>query len=216
MHTTGLLGGTFDPVHNGHLQLAQAVLTRAGVDQVLFIPAASPPHKTDSALCPIEHRLEMVRRAIDPLAHCAVSEQEASPGRPSYTIDTVLSLRADSSDDTTYVFIIGGDAFLEIETWHRWPELLASIDFIVAVRRGSSLQELISVLDHHGFRPQPETEPGYYRGRDGTSVRVLSAPIDEISSTDIRCRIAKNKPWKHLVPLPVVAYIKEHRLYRQD
>ncbi|MEE4314592.1 MAG: nicotinate (nicotinamide) nucleotide adenylyltransferase, partial [Desulfofustis sp.] len=173
MHITGLLGGTFDPVHNGHLQLAQAVLTRSAVDQVLFIPAASPPHKTDSALCPIEHRLEMVRRAIRRLQRCAISEREAFPGRPSYTIDTLQSLRADSHGERTFVFIIGGDAFLEIETWHRWPELLASTDFIVAVRRGSSLQELITVLDHHGFHPQPKTEPGHYRGREGTSVQVL-------------------------------------------
>ncbi|MCB2214478.1 nicotinate-nucleotide adenylyltransferase [Desulfofustis glycolicus] len=216
MHTTGLLGGTFDPVHNGHLQLAQAVLARSAVDQVLFIPAASPPHKTDSALCPIEHRLEMVRRAISPLPRCAISKQEAFPGRPSYTIDTLLSLRADSHGETTYVFIIGGDAFLEIETWHRWSELLASTDFIVAVRRGSSLEELIDVLDYHGFCPQPETEPGHYRGREGNSVRVLTAPIDDISSTDIRCRIAENKPWQHLVPLPVAEYIDEQRLYRQD
>lgn len=214
MYTTGLLGGTFDPVHNGHLQLAQAVLVRSFVDQVLFIPAASPPHKTDSALCPIEHRLEMVRRATRSLPRCAISEREASPGRPCYTIDTLLGLRADSSGDTTYVFIIGGDAFLEIETWHRWPELLASTDFIVAVRQGASLQELGNVLGHHGFRRQAET--GIYRGREGTRVRVLTAPIDAISSTDIRYRIAENKPWQHLVPPPVAEYIDEHLLYRQD
>ena len=216
MKTVGLLGGTFDPIHCGHLQLAEAVLVHCGLDQVLFVPAAVPPHKADGSICAIEHRLEMVRRAIGPLSHCGVSQLEASSGQPSYTIDTVLTLRADSDGTTDYVFIIGGDAFLEIETWHRWPELLASTDFIVAVRRGYPFQELHALLSHHGFLKQTETAEGYYRGRNGTSIQVLTASIDDISSTDVRHRIGANKPWRHLVPVLVADYIDEHRLYRQS
>lgn len=215
MRTVGLLGGTFDPIHTGHLQLAEAVVARFALNQVLFMPAAVPPHKADSSICAIEHRLEMVRRAIKPLPRCAVSDLEASPGPPSYTIDTLQTLRADSDGNTDYVFIVGGDAFLEIETWHRWSELLASTDFIVAVRRGYPFQELQAMLRHHGFCKHTETADGHYRGRGDTSVRVLDAPIDDISSTDIRRRIADNKPWRQLVPAPVADYIDEHRLYRQ-
>jgi len=215
MQTVGLLGGTFDPVHNGHVQLAEAVLSRTALDKILFIPAAAPPHKTDSSLCAIGHRLEMVRRAIGSLPRCEVSEREASSGGPSYTIDTLLSLRADNGGITNYVFILGGDAFLEIETWHRWPELLASTDFIVVVRRGVSPRKLRTLLNHHGYRTRSETVEGHYCGRSGTSVWVLDVPIDDISSTDIRRRITENEPWRHLVPARVADYIDEHRLYRQ-
>ena len=215
MQTVGLLGGTFDPVHNGHVQLAEAVLSRSAVNKILFIPAAAPPHKTGNSLCPVEHRLEMVSRAIGSLPRCDVSEREASPERPSYTIDTLLSLRAENGGNTQYVFVLGGDAFLEIETWHRWPELLASTDFIVAVRRGFSLREVQALLNHHGYRRQSKTGEEQYRGPSGTSVMVLDAPIEGISSTDIRRRIAENKPWRHLVPTSVADYIDEHRLYRQ-
>jgi len=215
MRTVGLLGGTFDPVHTGHVQLAEAALARAAVDQVLFIPAAAPPHKTDNALCAFGHRLEMVRRAVASLPQCAVSGREASSERPSYTFDTLLRLRADSHGDTIYVFIIGSDAFLEIETWHRWQELLASTSFIVAVRCGASLTELRNILNEHGFRPLSGRETEHYRGRHGNEVQVLTAPIEDVSATDIRCRIAANHPWRHLVPARVADYIDEHRLYRQ-
>ncbi|MBE0584869.1 MAG: nicotinate (nicotinamide) nucleotide adenylyltransferase [Desulfofustis sp.] len=213
MALVGLLGGTFDPVHNGHLQLAEAVLARCGLDRILFIPAAAPPHKINASICPIKCRLEMVRLAVESLPRCTVSELEASPDRISYTIETLRTLRSSQAREATYFFIIGGDAFLEIETWHRWPELLASTSFIVALRQGYPLQDLHALLDHHHFYKDSENQEERYHGQHGTSVLLLSAPIDEISSTDIRRRIAHHQAWRHLVPQRVATYIDEHRLY---
>jgi nicotinate-nucleotide adenylyltransferase len=213
MASVGLLGGTFDPVHNGHLQLAEAVLARCGLERILFIPAAAPPHKSNSSICDIKHRLAMVRLAIESLTRCAVSELEASPGRISFTIETLRLLRSSQERETEYFFIIGGDAFLEIETWHRWPELLASTSFIVALRQGYPIQDLHTLLNYLHFFKDGENEEEWYHGQHGNTVRLLSASIDEISSSDIRRRIAQHQAWRHLVPQRVASYIDEHRLY---
>lgn len=213
MTAIGLLGGTFDPIHKGHLQLAEVVLATWGLERILFIPAAVPPHKIGRTGSAIKHRLQMVHLAVAHQPGCMVSDLEASPGRPSYTIETMTALRAGGEERTEYFFIIGGDAFLEIETWYCWRELLQSTSFIVAIRQGYPLQDLQLFLKHHGFTGETAAIGSEYHGRHGNEVRLLIADIADISSTDIRQRIAEGRPWRHLVPETVATYIDEHNLY---
>ena len=213
MARIGLLGGTFDPVHNGHLQLAEAVLQTCDLDKILFIPAAHPPHKNQAIVCAIEHRLHMLKLGIGERKEFQISEIEISRTRASYTIETVEELRRSSGTDTRYHFILGYDALFEIETWHRWDELLASTNFIVAVRPGFSLKEIEQLLKRNGFRPARKGKDRWVHRQHANEVWFLADEIVDISSTDIRARILSARTWKNLVPPSVATYIMENRLY---
>lgn len=213
MTRIGLLGGTFDPVHNGHLQLGKSVLSRCGFDKIQFIPAAYPPHKDEKIVCDIEHRLQMLRLAISGSRHFEISEIEVARDKISYTIDTIEGLKRSSSSLSRYHFIIGSDAVSEIETWHRWQELLYSTNFIVAVRPGFSLKEIERLLERNGFFPERSRGDRWVCERSENEILFMTGEIADISSTDIRSRIAADRSWRLLVPPKVADYIIRNKLY---
>lgn len=213
MNQIGLLGGTFDPVHNGHLQLAQIVLDSVGLDQVLFIPAAHPPHKNESIVSSSTHRLAMLRLALMGKTGMEISDIEMGRRGMSYTFDTLEELKQAARKRTQYHFIIGSDAIADIATWHRWQELLVSINFVVAVRPGFSLKEIEVLLGRNGFRPEKDSRKRWIHKQWGNEMFFLADETVDISSTDIRSRICSGRDWKHLVPEKVAGYIHDNHLY---
>jgi nicotinate-nucleotide adenylyltransferase len=213
MQKVGLLGGTFDPVHKGHLQLGERVLEKFGLDKIVFIPAAHPPHKNGAVVGDVAHRLEMLKLALAGGRRFELSRIEVSRDTASYTFDTIHQLRQQSGDRALYHFIIGYDALWEIETWYRWKDLLSTANFIVAVRPGYSLKEIQQLLERNGFSPDQGNENRFFNERHGNEVLFLTGDIVDISSTDIRSRIAADEEWSNLVPPGVADYITLHRLY---
>lgn len=212
MQKIGLLGGTFDPVHNGHLQLGDRVLENYNLDKILFIPASTPPHKNE-AVSAVGHRLQMLKLAISGNRRFDFSEIEISRQKVSYTFDTIQELKSCGGTEVLYHFIIGYDALSEIETWYRWQDLLVVTNFIVAVRPGFSLKEIEQLLERNGFSPEDGGADRWIGEQTGNEILFLAGEIADISSTEIRSRIASRKPWADLVPPLVADYIISNRLY---
>lgn len=212
MQKVGLLGGTFDPVHNGHLQLGDRVLENYNLDKILFIPASTPPHKNE-AVSAVGHRLQMLKLAISGNRRFDFSEIEISRQKVSYTFDTIQELKSCGGTGVLYHFIIGYDALSEIETWYRWQDLLVVTNFIVAVRPGFSLKEIEQLLERNGFSPEDGGADRWIGEQTGNEILFLAGEIADISSTEIRSRIASRKPWADLVPPLVADYIISNRLY---
>lgn len=213
MNRIGLLGGTFDPVHNGHLQLSQVVLDSVGLERILFIPAAHPPHKDEFQVSDSCHRLAMLRLALADRDALAISDIEMGRRGMSYTIDTLEELERAGLPLSHCHFIIGSDAIAEIETWYRWQELLISINFIVAVRPGFSVKEIKQLLGRKGFRQRYDAHDRWTHQQGRNEIIFLADEMADISSTDIRSRISGGRTWQHLVPGAVADYIKAKRLY---
>ena len=196
--TLGLLGGTFNPVHAGHLSIARAALRTFGLDAVWFIPCSNPPHKPAAGLASNADRLAMIRLAIaDEPRFAALPIEFDRPGK-SYTIDTVLALRA-LHPDKDFVFIVGADTLPEIHTWHRPLELLPLIRIVSLARPG------------HAPTPAALHLPPPWPATLLADLRP-GQPLD-VSSRDVRAGIAAGRPVP-LVPKPVMRYIQEHNLYR--
>jgi nicotinate-nucleotide adenylyltransferase len=184
----GLLGGTFDPIHYGHLAVAEAALEDGGLDQVLMVPAGDPWQKTDRMVTPAVHRLEMVRLAVEGRAGLEVDDREVTRSGPTYTIDTLESFPA-----TDRLFLIlGSDSALGIPSWHRWLEVLDRAGVIIVPRPGVTCDEAIEVLP---------------------DARCIEMGLVSISATTIRQRIRDGEAVVDLVPLPVIDYIAAHHLY---
>jgi nicotinate-nucleotide adenylyltransferase len=192
----GLMGGTFDPVHYGHLVIAEVARDEFSLDQVVWIPAGDPPHKKDYAVTPQEHRYAMVVLATAANARFVVSRLELERQGPSYTIDTIRSLQQ-ARPGTELFFITGADAILEILTWHRHADLIRTCRFIAVTRPGYDLSRMGAILP-----------PDYLR-----QISTLTAPGVDISSTSIRERLRTGAPVRYLVPDVVEAYLRKHRLY---
>lgn len=187
-----LFGGTFDPVHVGHLIVAQVVLEHDVVEEVVFVPAHLPPHKQHLPPSAGHHRLEMLSLALADQPGFAISDVELQRGGVSYTIDTLEQLAASSPD--SWALIIGADQMLEITGWKRYEELLASFPVLLTTRAG---------VPHN---PEPLA-----RCRQATVVQV---PNIEISSSVIRARVAAGRRITHWVPPAVESYIARYGLYR--
>jgi len=189
---TVLFGGTFDPIHNAHLEIARAAASRFDLRKILFIPAANPPHKSRGAHASYEDRVRMAELACAGEPAFQVSRiEQPSPGHPakrSYSIDTIEKLQ--TAGEGPLSFLIGADAFAEITTWHRWHDVVSAVEFIVVTRPGS-----------------------LYEVPPGAVVHELGNLQIPVSSSEIRRRLAAgndNVP----VPPEVLAYIRRHRLYR--
>ena len=184
---TAIFGGTFDPIHTAHLEMARRAADQYRLDRVLFIPAGNPPHKHAEAS--FEHRFRMVELAClaDP---CFIASRLEEGTGKSYSIDTIERVKAENADgDGALFFIIGSDAFAEIQTWRRWQEVIQSVEFIVVGR------------------------PGYeITGPPGARVHRLESVELPISSSDIRDALARGEMPAELPPA-VGAYIRDHRLY---
>ena len=196
----GLMGGTFDPVHHGHLLMAEAVREQYGLDKVLFIPAAQPPHKQGRKVAPAYMRLLMTEMAVCDNPYFEVSQIELHREGPSYSVDTLRELRSLHGSETEFYFITGADAVNELATWHEPEELLRLCHFIAATRQGCALN-----------LPRLRRELGERVVRE--RIHELSTPELEISSTNIRARIRVGLSIKYLVPGTVEAFIYKEGLY---
>jgi len=217
---TGILGGTFDPVHFGHLGLATWVRGYLGLPRVLFLPAAVPPHKRHEQLTASHHRETMLNLALADEPELELSHVELQSGGVCYTIDTLRRLR-DGSAGCDPLFIMGTDSLLEIPTWHEFRELVREFD-LVAVNRGEAeLEAIRGRLDPIVERrlllagDADATRKAVGRGRDGGRIFCLRMAPIPISSTDIRRRVAEGRPLAGLVPPEVARYIHSNGLYRQ-
>ena len=208
----GIFGGTFNPVHQGHLIAAEEVRERFHLDRVLFVPSARPPHKPRPGLLAAEHRLAMTRLAVEGNPAFAVSTVEVERRGPSYSVETVEALARTWGRDARFFFVLGIDAFCEIDTWHRPERLLALCDFIVISRPGRNLSEAREVLARRFSVPWPaSSETAALPG--GRRLHLARVPAVEISSTEIRRRLADGRSVKYLLPEAVESYILSHHLY---
>ena len=199
----GFLGGSFDPVHTAHLLIAESCLELADLDRVHFVVAASPPHKLDRPLAPPEHRLTMVRLAIDGNPRLGVDDREMRRTGPSWTIDTVREVLGEHPPPDHIVWIIGADSLPELILWRNVEELLDQVDFVTAVRPGTDVKRSLREL-----APRLGTDRV-----ERLCKGVVPMPRMEISSTDIRNRVAAGRSIRYLVPEAVAAYIREQGLY---
>jgi nicotinate-nucleotide adenylyltransferase len=198
----GIMGGTFDPIHYGHLAAAEAVRAGLGLDKVIFIPAGNPPHKQSHIITGSEHRYLMTVLATASNPNFEVSRIEVDKDEVTYTVDTIKDLRRIYGENTEIYFITGADAVLELMTWHKIQELLTLCRFIAVTRPGFDKQELEQKIR--------EISSKY----DGEIVFV-EVPLMDISSTDIRERSGCGKPVKYLLPEAVEEYIDKNGLYKE-
>jgi len=189
----GIFGGTFDPIHIGHLIIAEQAWQSAGLDEVWFIPAASPPHKPGQDITPAEHRVEMVRLAIRDHPKFRLSTVELQRPGPSYTVDTVRQLCAQHPRDRFFL-IVGGDMVNDLPNWYKIEEILQLVDIIGHARPGTTTGDL-----------PPEIAEKVIWVQDPVTVNV--------SSTQIRRQLASGASVRYLLPEPVRKYIKGTRLY---
>lgn len=201
--TLGLLGGTFDPVHNGHLAAADAAQQSLNLDTVMLIPSHVPPHRQDPVGATSEQRYEMAALAAAERRGWSASRIEVDRNGPSYTYDTLVQLGEMLSVGSQFFFILGADAFAEITTWSRYPAVLDLAHFVVVSRPGITLDSLRErAPSAFGLRPSAKTR-----------VILVEATTPDISSTDIRRRVRAGQNLSHLVPDSVAQYITTHRLY---
>ena len=213
----GILGGTFNPIHLGHLAAAEEVRDRLKLDIVLLIPAFLPPHKSESGMPSAAQRQEMVILAVKGNPHFQVSDIEIRRGGRSYTIDTIEELRR-SYPCAELVFITGLDTFLDIRTWKEWERLLTICAFAVLSRQGFRFRDLAPF----GFLQVPPGDlerldagetTGIAAGRGAVRIALERIPLYDISSTDIRSRVRSGRSVKYHLPEAVEGYIIEHKLY---
>ncbi|RMG85566.1 MAG: nicotinate-nucleotide adenylyltransferase [Candidatus Dadabacteria bacterium] len=195
----GVFGGTFNPVHLGHLRAAEEVADALGLERVWFVPARIPPHKGAGGLAPAEARLEWLREAVADNPRFGVSDRELRREGPSYTVDTLTEWRAEAGPEGRLWFLLGADAFREIHTWHRYPELFALADLAV-MRRPPDEGPLGPPRALEG---EFEATPHGYRHRSGREVRIVRVTPLDISSSSIRDLVAHGRSVRYLVPDPV-------------
>jgi nicotinate-nucleotide adenylyltransferase len=196
----GVLGGTFDPIHNGHLVVADEVRKRLGLDEILFVPTGQPWLKAGKPLTEAQHRMEMVRLAIADRAYCKLSSMEIDRAGPSYTVDTMAELRTQLGDGNELFFILGWDNLAELPEW-REPERIIRLCQLVAVPRPGYPRPDLKVLE--------SSIPGLSK-----RVTILDKPKVDVSASDIREWVSRGKSISRLVPEAVERYISEKGLYR--
>lgn len=191
----GLFGGTFNPLHNAHIEVARAALKQYELSSIVFIPNGIPPHKEQVLGIDKEPRFEMVRLAIETMPEFTVSRVEVDRDGPSYTIDTIRALKDDYPQGIC--FIVGADRLLKLDTWEEPHELLRSVPFIIAPRSGVSLD----IFDVSPFR-------------EAVIVPLRMDDVD-LSSSGLRTRIRRGESIREWVPKEVADYIEKHRCYRK-
>ena len=213
----GILGGTFNPIHYGHLAAAEEVCSRLKLDQVLFVPSFLPPHKQDEVIPSAAQRQEMVALAIAGNPHFSLSDIEVKREGMSYSIDTVAELRH-LHPATDFYFITGLDSFMEIQTWKEWERLLSLCSFVVLSRPGYAFSGLASlnfmrqaVDTLHALDQRELTRAVLEIGR--STVYLEQIPLYDISSTDIRQRVRQGRTIKYLLPACVETYIIKNKIY---
>lgn len=219
----GLFGGSFNPIHNGHLAIARDVRARMNLARILFIPTGDPPHKYNRSLAPAPVRLEMVRLAIADTSEFDVSAIEIDRTGKSYSIDTVREIREQYGQPVELLFIIGLDAFLEFPTWRDPIEILKLCCVVVVPRPGRLFQTLASLPLFQNLAAESlgQLDAGVIDRLDiavpeALGITCLSIPPCPISASEIRQRIRDGLPLANMLPPSVESYILQHRLYQED
>jgi nicotinate-nucleotide adenylyltransferase len=214
--SVALFGGTFDPVHAGHIAVAQAAQRRFHLDAIYFIPSSRPPHKSRGELTPFVHRYTMAALACADHPGFVPSLAEAPvagvPPHVFYTIDTVRRFHREHPDHHLY-FILGADQFLEIPTWKNYEALLDACDFIIASRPGFRLDALRLVIPPEKLGRTPAPDPHRIALRK-TDIHLLTTVASHVSSTEVRERLQRKQSIHGLVPARVEEYILGQALYR--
>jgi nicotinate-nucleotide adenylyltransferase len=195
----GVLGGTFDPVHNGHLLVAEEAKTRLNLAVVIFVPAGQPWLKVDRPITPAEHRLQMLRLVLADKPDFKLSTMELERAGPSYTVDTITELQRQLDAEDELFFILGWGSLAELPQWQDVPRLIQLCYFVAAPRPGAPRPDLKAL---------EASIPGISQ-----RVMLLDKPYVDISASVIRDRVARGLSVRHLVPEPVNRYLKEHGLY---
>jgi nicotinate-nucleotide adenylyltransferase len=214
----GILGGTLDPIHFGHLDTALAAREALGLEGVVIVPSRVPPHRSQQPLASPFHRFAMAALAVNGVDGLSVSDVELTTPGPSYTAETLGRIaEALGLQPLQMFFITGADAFAEIETWSRYPEVLDLANFIAVSRPGvpvGTLRQRLPALKSRMRLPLRRGEAG--TENPGTSIFLVDAPTTDASSTEIRRRLLAALPLHGLVPGPVEQHIQQHRLYVQQ
>ena len=201
MKKYGIFGGSFNPIHYGHLMICEYIKEEMGLDKVIFIPTGNPPHKEIEVSA--EDRYEMVRLAISPNPDFEISDIETTRVKMSYTVDTIRELKKIYKEEKLY-FLIGLDSLFQLKTWKKIGDLSQEIEFVVALRPGYIDKEEIN------------KEIDFLRENFGTKINLINTPLYEISSTDLRDRIHEGKSLRYLIPKKVLDYIEESGFYKGD
>jgi nicotinate-nucleotide adenylyltransferase len=210
----GLLGGTFNPIHIGHLRAAVEVREAFNLDKLLLIPSANPPHKPVDHVADAEHRLEMVRLATKGVPSLEVSDLELARPGPSYTIETLRYFQDQYGHGSDVYFIVGQDAFSEITTWKSYKALFSTAHFIVMTRPGSKLSSIEDFIHTHISEAyQYDPALNRYMHPDWCTIFCVDITHIDVSASEIRDRIKHGRPIRFLVPDTVEAYIVEKGLY---
>ena len=211
----GLLGGTFDPVHNGHLQIAEIAKHFCDLQEVLLIPAAVPPHKHGKAVASFNHRAKMIQLALAGRPDFRLSTIEANLSVPSYTIDTLRYLHNQAPLTTDFFFIIGADAFLDISSWKMYREVLGAAHLVVLDRAGFASCEVQDLIKGLGYEPDDTPHSWHHPSLQKKifSPFFPATAISDISSSRIRQKIRDNMAVAGLMPVAVLEYIQTHGLY---
>lgn len=211
----GILGGTFDPVHYGHLRLAQEVAEKLKLERVRFLPSGTPPHRPAPAVSAPD-RLAMVRLAVAANARFEVDERELRRAGPGYMVDTLADLRRETGPDRPLVLLLGADAFLDLATWHRWHDLFALAHVVVAHRPGfpvETWQECLPQPLAREYTARMMQQPLAVHLAPAGGIAVVAIAALDISATMIRdCLRSKASP-RYLLPDSVLDYIETHALY---
>jgi nicotinate-nucleotide adenylyltransferase len=197
----GLIGGTFNPIHHGHLILSEYVRENFKLDKVIFIPTGLPPHKSASVVEKPEIRLEMTKLAIEMNQFFSVSDIETYREGISYTIDTIIELKNLYPTDQLY-FLIGADSLFELPTWKYYEQLISKTNIIVVNRPGGANNLIGAKIKE-------------YEDQFGGSIIEVKSPLIDISSSDIRNRVKDGKSIKYLVPNNVEEFILQNNLYKE-
>lgn len=224
----GYFGGTFDPVHNGHLALAREVLRACALDQIIFVPTDVPPHKRAASVTPYIHRYTMVALALAEsgerrFAPSLLEQPAAGKRRPRYSLNTVRALRRNLHATDKLFFVVGSDAFSDIAHWHRPVELLRSCEFIVASRPGFPLERVVDALPGP-LRPRMLVQRAPRRRASqptlllpGVTIHLVESVHHPASATVIRAAIGKHQStWRRMLPRSVAQYIQTMRLYEGE
>lgn len=217
----GILGGSFNPIHNGHLHIANYVYTTLALDRVIFIPTGDPPHKPPSSLAPAHHRVEMVKLATEPYEYFVVDDRETRSSIVSYSVDTVTCLKSEFPSGTKLGFIIGLDAFLEFPSWKQAAHLLEICQIIVCSRPGVAFTQLQAmpllpptprnILHNLDQQHTPRLDLAL---PSGNMMTLLSVPPCEVSASQIREQVVLQRPIGHWLPPSVESYIIQHQVYQ--
>jgi nicotinate-nucleotide adenylyltransferase len=209
----GVLGGMFDPIHNGHMAAGVAAQLALGLDEIALIPSRQPPHRPSQPVATAADRLAMAKLAAESQKSWTVSEVELTRAGTTYTFDTLTELEKWGQTPRQVFFILGADAFAEIDTWSRFPQVLDLANFVVIARPGFTLANAGNKLPSLAARM---TTPEGFRAdeaREGTAIILVEATTPPVSSTEIRRRISRGASIADLVPAGVDSYIRDHRLY---